>query len=127
MKIEGLKPWHIVLFVVAVGGLIAGIFMSSSGNTPDMAKRILMVDLASGELFEVDTSDKGVILPARNPDTNRATLMPAQKEPDGTWRVHPMYYRKELRTEMEGPLDALVNVETGQVKVTSESTRKIKP
>jgi hypothetical protein len=124
MKIEGLKPWHIVLFVVAVGGLAAGVYFSVGSDRPQLRHSVLMADVVTGELFRVDTS-KGIFIPAVNPDTGKPSLFPAEKGEDGSWRVKTRYLNDDAIKDLGGSPAALLDVKSGALKLKSDSVRTL--
>lgn len=86
------KPWQIILIVVAFGALGFSVWKFGFGNRVYQPDGILTVDVVSGQLFDVHKGKaKGILLPVRHPDTGERTLFPIEKLQDGTWQLLPRY------------------------------------
>lgn len=124
MKIEGLKPWHIVLFVVALLGLIAGIVYSLRGDDrPNVSRQRILIDMTTGELFRMSTVDRTFIPPETNPKTKKLALMPVE-ESNGQWVIPGEYRRPENFSAVEGAITVWIDERAGVVK---PSTSEILP
>lgn len=89
---DGLKPWQIVLLVVAVLVLAGSLWLTFSGSGPDFGSRVYMVDVVSGELFVADTEkQRGMVLPAKHPETGERTLLPVEIGEDEKARISSRY------------------------------------
>ena len=83
-----LKPWQIVLMIVAVLVLAGSLWMTLGGRSVPNPNQIIVADVETGELFSIDTSgSKLALLPARHPETGEKTLYPVQKNDDGEWVI----------------------------------------
>lgn len=79
-----------VVFLAVAGGLI---YYQVRGGT-SLSEEVNFVCVASGQTFDLDRNSVSTI-PAKNPKTGRATLMPCYREDDGVLHISPRY-REEL-------------------------------
>ncbi|MDX2118891.1 MAG: hypothetical protein SFY96_11980 [Planctomycetota bacterium] len=118
------KPWQIA---VVVGGFLIGlgliVWQLTRGDGVDLAGRVVMADLSTGELFEFSTKSKSAIIPEKNPNTGKYNLIPVERTPDGKWRVRRRY--TDSVSQIEGKPDALLSTESGEVKVVDSSPRSV--
>lgn len=119
---QDLKPWHIGLFVAAAAVMVGSFWFTLSDDSgADLADAIIMVDVSTGDLYRFSLTDRGVVIPARNPDTDKRALLPIQKEEDGKWRLLERY-RGSINS-LEVQPTAVVDTESGEVKVSSEKPK----
>lgn len=81
------KPWQIVLIVLAVVvcGVSVGMTMFGGGG-PRLGDRIEMVDLVTGDRYWIDVSgNRRGTFPAKHPETGMRTLVRIHAQEDGTW------------------------------------------
>ncbi|MDX2147898.1 MAG: hypothetical protein SFZ23_10280 [Planctomycetota bacterium] len=112
---EQLKPWQIVLFVVAVLACVASVAWSvMGGDQPKMARSVLLVDVTTGELFRASTKQT-LVLPERNPDSGKSTLLPVSKNPEGK-HVIDRRYIDSLDPDVKPIIlkDGVANVKAGE-------------
>lgn len=88
-----IKPWQMIVIAVAVIvlGFSAWRFMSGARITqPD---GIMTIDIVTGQLYDVKKGKaRGIVLPARHPDTNERTLYPVEfDESKGEWVLIERY------------------------------------
>jgi hypothetical protein len=121
MQRGSVKPWQIGVFVVAIGAIVFGVYTFMSANKSVVVDELLYVDVQTGDLFSYRIS-KSAIVPATNPDTGNASLVPVEKTETGY----------QLRRRFLGALDlvpvtpdAVVNAATGEVKVSGKSIRRL--
>jgi hypothetical protein len=89
------KPWQIALIVIGLAvGLGSVVWFAMSGDTVGLDRRYFLVDVESGDIFEVDSSKYRLVLPARHPETGRVSLVGVSQDDDGTWFVS----RRDLDT-----------------------------
>lgn len=89
---DDLKPWHIVLIIAAVAVLGFSVYRAVFSNSVPKHDSILLVDVTTGILYDAHKGDaRGMLLPARSPDTNERTLFPVEQTEDGQWRVRARY------------------------------------
>jgi hypothetical protein len=118
-----LKPWQIGLFVVTgIAVVFAAIWAMGGASGPDLSKRVILVDIVSGELFEVSTAKKAAVIPVRNPETGERTLFPAVKGDDGTWRLSEKF-RERVAGARNRP--AVTNPTTGELKLKNDSPKSL--
>lgn len=121
METGKLKPWQIAVFVVAFGAIAFGAYSILTANKVKIRDEILFVDVQTGELFDYKIR-KSAVIPAKNPDTGNASLLPVDEEADGTLRIRERYLNV-LDIIPVAP-DA-VDPQTGVVTVKSKDTRRL--
>lgn len=82
------KPWQIALIVV---GLLVGVGSAAwfvlGGDRVTLEHRYYLIDVESGEIFEVNAKKYKLMLPARHPDTNKIALVGVSQGEGGVWFV----------------------------------------
>jgi hypothetical protein len=88
-----LRPWQIGLFVVALIAVGVAAYLSTGSDDVDLAGKVTLVDVTTGELFEKRTGDgKGTaVVPEINPDTNKKSLLPVFLGKDKKYRIEKRY------------------------------------
>lgn len=113
------RPWHYILFGLAVVALGVGLWMSMRGGV-DLADELIMVDVKTGDRFRFDVSGNlGVTVPAKHPETGERTLLPVVQA-DGKWYIGDRY--RGALGELEASPDA-VSSSTYEVTFSSASVR----
>ena len=111
---QNVRPWQVVLFVVAVIGLATGVFIMSSGRGLDLSDSIIMVDVETGELFRFSVAgNRGVGVPNFNPDSGNLSLLPVKKDENGEWRLTER--SRPILADLDVKPEAVVDVETGEI------------
>ncbi|HLO40513.1 MAG TPA: hypothetical protein VK176_05775 [Phycisphaerales bacterium] len=118
---EKLQPKHYALITAAVVALGAGLYFSMGGPEPQLKDTMVLVDVASGQLYEFNTSSMSVVIPAINPESGKNSLMPVRKEADGKWRI-PKRYLDSL-SEINELGSGVTDKKSGEVRVTSETPK----
>jgi hypothetical protein len=118
---DQLKPKHYILLVAAVAALAGGVYFSMGGPEPVLKDTVVLVDVASGQLYEFNTANLSVVIPAVNPDSGKTSLMPVRKEADGKWRI-PKRYLESL-SEISDLGKDVTDKKSGEVKVSSETPK----
>ncbi|MEL7473916.1 MAG: hypothetical protein AAGK04_11420 [Planctomycetota bacterium] len=108
------KPWQVLLFVAAIASLAYAAWNALSGEKVELAQTINLVDVHTGELFEVDVSRRGMVIPAKHPETGERTLLGVRLE-DGEWRLNAKGI--ESLKQIRGSHDAVGNKGAGVVNV----------
>ncbi len=105
------KPVQIAIIVIGLLVGVIGIFLAMKNNAgPDLAGRMMMVDVTTGDTFAVSTKGRSIVIPYKNPDTETYTLLPMmQKEDGGDWYLKSRY------------MVALDNIENQTDKLDKES------
>ena len=106
---ENVKPWQIVLIVVAFAALGFSLFKFGFGNSVEsqMASEMMLMDAQTGQLYIRDISGpKPFIIPDRNPDTKEIALVPVYQE-NGEWFLSERYAASV--EQLDVPLDAIPN------------------
>ena len=120
------KPWQIVLFVVAIGALGFGAWNLVNSGPVNLTNSVLAVDVRTGQLFELDVSGrKSALFPERNPETNEYTLLPVEKTDDGNYHL-----KARARSDFEALAESgtvVVDVNTLRVDVQDTNARRITP
>lgn len=83
------KPWQIALIVI---GLVVGIGSAAwfvfGGGEVTLANSILMVDVDSGDVYEVNLDRTRISNPALHPETGKLQLVRLDRDEDGTLFVN---------------------------------------
>lgn len=83
------KPWQIALIVI---GLLVGVGSAAwfvlGGDRVTLANSILMVDVDTGDVFEVNLDRTRISNPALHPETGKLQLVRLDKDEDGTLFVN---------------------------------------
>ena len=120
-----LKPWQIVLIVVALavlGGSVA--WTVFGGKKVDLADSMMLVDVTNGDLYRLDiTGTRGIMIPGRNPETNEETLLPVYKNDAGQWTLMRRYSGELGRITGES---SVVDAATLEVKISDAKPRDLK-
>lgn len=84
-----IKPWQVVLIVVAVGVLAFSAFRMMGNDVVKGPSGIMTVDVMTGQLYMVKKGKaRGVLYPVRHPDTGERTLFPVNQDEDtDEWTV----------------------------------------
>jgi len=119
---RGLKPWHIILIVIAFVALPLSLVMQAGSAKVDLADTITLVDVSSGELFQAALpKDKAVMFPAVNPITKNAALFPAFQR-DGKWFMEVRHVGMIKDSAKINP-SALADPKTGELRVSGETPK----
>ena len=120
MCLDGVKPWQIAIIIIGlVGGLGLLGWNIFGGERIHKADSVVMVDVNTGELFEFSVKGrKGVMVPAKHPETGERTLLPVVKSEDGKWVVssNHMFELNRYESEERSSIDS-------QGRVTGESDK----
>jgi hypothetical protein len=116
------RPWQIVIVVAACIAVGLSIYLALTGDRgAQINSEITLVDPSTGELFRSGGS-RGVTIPATNPRTGQAMLIPAIHEGD-KWFVNKRYLPSIDRAGAH--LDALDRT-TGEVRVNAGSPTRLR-
>ena len=87
------KPVQIAIIVIGLLVGVVGIVLAISKNSgPDIANKMFLVDVKTGELYAVSTTKRSIILPYRHPETNEPSLLPVNFDEDrSAWFVKSRY------------------------------------
>lgn len=118
------KPWQIALIVIGLAvGLGSVVWFAASGDTVRLSQQYYLIDVESGELFDVDSSKYKLMLPARHPDTGRITLVGVSKDEDGSWYV-PRRQLGLLRQLEAGVEVKAIDSDSGELRSTPGKPRR---
>ena len=114
------RPWQIGVVVVGLLVLVGSlVFQCSGGGGPEIDRRLVLVDLSTGELYETTRpSNRTLTYPIKHPSTQQETLVPAEQREDGKWYVKSRIVNH--LTEMKVSLEGLADPRTGLSKVQSD-------
>lgn len=119
---EKLKPWQVILFVVAAGSLVFLGYRVLFANRINLTDETLVADVLTGDIYMMDLSGRAAaIYPERHPDTGGFTLLPVEQMDSGEWRV-----RREALADLstiELGANPIVNSTTGIVQVDSDKPK----
>ena len=122
---DNVKPWQIVLFVVAVAVLIFSVWKFGFSNSiqSQLANEMMLVDVQTGQLYVRDLSgNKSFIIPSRNPETDEISLLPVL-EVDGEWILNERYLNSLEQVTV--PKDAITDPKK-PVKVSDANPVRLK-
>lgn len=122
-ELDQIKPWQIVLFVVAVVVVGASAYFTFGRGGPGLSHNLMLLDVKTGQIYTIDTSGKSVPIPARSPETGERTLYPVTKSEEGEWYLFPRAFGQIGDMETTDVLD----METGKVTVDLDEVRRITP
>ncbi len=89
---DNVKPWQIILFVLAIGVLAFSAWRFVSSSSIPSTGGYMTVDIMTGQLYDIQKGKaKGVPLPARHPDTDERTLYPVNQVDDLLWEIPSGY------------------------------------
>jgi hypothetical protein len=114
---QGVKPWQLAVIVIGLlvgGGLIA--WQGLTSNEVKLAESVVVVDVLTGELFEVPLPEgQAISFPLKNPNSGKAALIPAAQV-DGKWFVRTRFreFVPELLKTL-GEKKGAINAETSEV------------
>ncbi len=117
------KLWQIVLFVAAAGAIVLTAYRLWRGDSVEVAHDLLVADIATGQVFEIDTNGKGIALPAKHPETGDRTLYPIFRGEGGQWTLESRALAAINARELE--TGGAIDKETGVVTVESSKIRRI--
>jgi hypothetical protein len=121
---QGVKPWQIVLMVVAVIAMTVSIVSSCRGQGLDLSTSIPMVDVFTGDQFVVKAPPSGsMIIPSKHPTTGEYTLIPYAPDEAGVLKVSDFYF-SGIAKRTKGKQIA-VDPKTLQVTVTDKPIETI--
>ncbi|MFK7759999.1 MAG: hypothetical protein AB8C13_08635 [Phycisphaerales bacterium] len=86
-----IKPWQIILIIAAVVVLAFSGMRMLGGGKIDQPTGHMTVDVMTGQLYLVQKGKaKGIMYPAKHPDTGERTLYPVIKDDTtGEWKLNP--------------------------------------
>ena len=119
---QGARPWQIVVVILGllVGGL--GVYMSlGTSDGIEIADSIMLVDVQTGDLYRVDVSKRGIVLPMAVPGTDRKSMMPCHEQ-DGKWFVGDRFLESVKGIDKD---TKAVNLSTGEITVTNTKPKDI--
>lgn len=117
-SMEKIKPWQIVLIVVAAAVLGFSVWKQMSKPSVELPNSVIVVDVATGELYRMKLGKRnGAYFPERHPDTGKLSLMPVEKNDSGDWYIveHAMPALEDINDK-----NNVVNASTGRVTIESE-------
>jgi hypothetical protein len=122
---DNVKPWQIILMVLAVAVLGFSIWRFALNRGPDLPDSVVLVDVKTGDLFRLDLGGrKRGYYPEQHPDTQERTLLPAYEAEDGTWFLSP--HSASAIQDIKGNAPAVVDSSTGRLNVNEGSIRPLK-
>ncbi len=117
-------PWCAgALGVVALAVVVWRVSSGASGIP--MAETVLMVDVRSGQFFEMTVGRNGLMVPERHPQTGELGLFPVEQNANGDW-VIPARMREGLEMVESGG-QGVVDRRTGVVKSNGAAVQQSRP
>lgn len=117
------KPVQIAIIVIGLIVGVVGIVMAMRSNAgPDLADKMILVDVKTGELFAISTKGRSILLPYRHPVTNEPTLLPAGfDESESAWYLKSRYLGAVGEI---APASDIIDARSGRVSIGSEAKPK---
>lgn len=85
---DNIKPWQIVLFVVALGVLGFSVWRFTFSDSVPRTSGYMTVDIMTGQLYDIQKGKaRGVPLPAKHPETGIRTLYPVNQIDDLLYEI----------------------------------------
>ncbi len=122
---QKVKAWQIALFVAAAAVLAVSAFFAFRGSGVEFSNRVMLVDVKTGQVFAVDSTNKTITVPARHPETGERTLFPVEREEKGEWRIDPRVLSDLESTGLAEP--TVIEQGSGRVIGAASSIRQISP
>ncbi len=118
------KPWQIVVMVIAVVAVAASAYFTfAKGEKVKFANEITMVDVNTGDLFAFPVGRRqAVVPPEKNPETGKRTLLSVDKDASGKWIIPGREIAAFLPT-IEGEHKAITDAKSGEVRVNNEKPK----
>lgn len=117
----GAKPWQFVVLALGFAAIVFTVVYTFTGGdkTPDLSTKVTVADVKSGQLFEVDVSKMGLMVPMTNPETNTPTLYPVYQEGgQGDWKIQNNYV-SIVRALPDADTSAMADKRQGILKPTT--------
>jgi hypothetical protein len=117
------KPWQIAVIVIGLlVGLGSVVYQLLAPSGPDLPDSMLLIDVETGQLYRADISGKGVMLPARRPETGKIALLRVRSEDGGKYYVADRDLGL-LQYLDQGIEVKAIDVESGDVLVSSKDIK----
>jgi hypothetical protein len=117
---QNVRPWQMVLFVIAALALGATVVRGLLADRPNLSHELKLADIRTGELFSLDSSGRSIPVPACNPATGERNLFPVAKNDAGAWVVDARALQQIQATRPEQAeglnLESGLVIEPGDVK-----------
>lgn len=117
------KPWQIVLFVAAGLAILFVGYKIIRGDGISVEHDLLVVDIETGEVFEIDTNGRGIVLPAKNPATGERTMFPVYKDDEGQWLLESRGLASITNDKLK--TGDFIDLETGSVDLDLSAIRRV--
>lgn len=122
----GAKPWQYVVLALGFAAVIfVTVYTFTSGRKePDLAEKVTVADVKTGQLFEVNPAEFFLGFPMTNPETNTATLYPVfREEGQSDWKIQAQYV-SIVRALPDAQTPALADKREGLLKPTTEPPKR---
>jgi len=123
-QMDKAKPWQIAVVVI---GLLAGagmVVMSIfNSDAPRLANSLTVVDIETGDLFEIGVGKGMISFPIKNPNNGKVSLMPVYKGEGGHWFVASRYLG-DIGT-LDGIKPDAIDASSGKVTKVGDGPRSI--
>lgn len=123
----GAKPWQFVVLALGFAAIVFTVVytFTDGDKTPDLATKVTVADVNSGQLFEVDVSKMALMVPMTNPETNTPTLYPVYREGGaGDWKIQSQYV-SVVRALPDAQTSAMADKRQGLLKPTTEQPKPL--
>lgn len=110
-----MRLWHLAVFALAIVAIVAGAWWAFSGERIRLASSVPMVDVGTGEIFELRIGPGGATVPGMNPKTRTLSLLPVEERQPGRWFIAERYL--SALADMECDKSAVVDARSGEVRL----------
>lgn len=119
------KPVQIAVIVIGLLVGVVGIVLAvSKGSSPKTAPSVVLLDLATGDIYEASTTNRTLVMPAKSPDTGERTLMRVHFDEELDAYAIPTRYFSMLE-DIEGST-VEIDMQTGKVDIDiSQDMKKL--
>jgi len=99
-------------------------FGMGSSLESELANKMTLMDAQTGQLYIVDIGgNRGVLIPARRPESRELALLPVYEGDDGQWYLGERY--RNMLGDLEVPTEAITSPDQ-PVRVSSDEPIKFK-
>lgn len=109
------KPVQIAIIVIGLLVGVVGIVLALRGDKkPDLANKIVLVDVTTGDAYAVSIKGRSIVLPYKHPETEQRTLLPMNVKQGDGWYLDDRYLSALDRIEN---VSTLVDPKSGKVAI----------
>lgn len=124
--------WQRWKISAAVAAMVAGIGLVAreivnADDAPRLAETLRVIDVETGDAFEVDLDGKGYVMPGRSPKSGKRALVAVVEDDGGGWRVPERFLvdleNAEVDVRAVNPKTVAVNVDLREFEPLEHPSR----